>query len=102
MKRTHWGKGSFRLGLVVGFLWSIALFSSGSVHAATNLIANPSLEIQSGVLPLSWQSSSWGTNNAVFTYPVAGPGGTSDKAARVALTSYTTGDAKWYFNDVAV
>ncbi len=67
---------------------------------ATNLIANHSLETASGALPANWQKGSWGTNNAVFTYPVAGIDGT--KAAKVAMTTYSSGDAKWFFDDVII
>ncbi|MBP9710702.1 MAG: PQQ-dependent sugar dehydrogenase [Candidatus Pacebacteria bacterium] len=67
----------------------------------SNLIVNPSLESAavSGD-PTSWLRGGWGTNNRAFTYPVAGP--TSAKSARVEITSYTNGDAKWYFAEVPV
>ncbi|MDP3963130.1 MAG: polysaccharide deacetylase family protein, partial [bacterium] len=66
-----------------------------------NRIANPSLETAatSGD-PQGWFRGRWGTNTAVFTYPVAGLEGA--RAARVALTSRTSGDAKWYFADVPI
>ncbi len=67
---------------------------------ATNLIANHSLEMATGSLPTNWSKGSWGTNNATFTYPVAGVDGT--KAAKVAMTTYTNGDAKWFFDDVVI
>lgn len=67
--------------------------------AEGNLIANPSLENGSTV-PTYWQKGSWGTNTAVFKYPVAGY--RSSRSAWVNITSYTSGDAKWFFNDVAV
>ncbi len=69
--------------------------------APTNLIGNPSLEIvgPSGD-PDQWFRGGWGTNNRRLTYPVPGIDGVS--AARVEITSYTDGDAKWYFADVAV
>ena len=67
----------------------------------SNLIANPSLETAGASgLPLSWNQGGWGANNAAFTYPVTGIDGA--KAAKVAITTYTDGDAKWYFNDVPV
>ena len=68
---------------------------------AGNLIANPSLESQAGLnQPYSWSSSFWGTNNALFTYPVAGY--SSPRAATVQITDYTDGEARWYFDDVPV
>jgi len=66
----------------------------------TNLIVNHSFEVAVGALPQAWASSKWGTNTAVFTYPVPGQDGVS--AARVTVSGYTSGDAKWYFQDVPV
>ncbi len=65
-----------------------------------NLIANHSLETANGANPASWISNKWGTNTTAFTYPVAGQDGA--KGAEVNVTAYTSGDAKWIFNDVAV
>lgn len=71
--------------------------------AVTNAILNPSLEVvdvNSSVLPQYWNTGSWGVNDARFSYPVAGIDGT--KAAQVTITSFSSGDAKWYFQDVTV
>lgn len=71
--------------------------------ATTNLVPNPSLETTNATnpaLPANWTTSSWGTNTPVFTYPVAGNG--SAKAARVAISAYTNGDAKWAFDAQSV
>lgn len=66
-----------------------------------NLISNPSLEMANAQGdPVDWFKGKWGTNTAIFTYPVAGIDGV--KAAKVQLTQYTSGDAKWYFKDVNV
>ncbi len=65
-----------------------------------SLIPNPSLEIASGSSPSSWASGRWGTNTAVFRYPVSGIDGA--KAAEVELTQYATGDAKWYFSEIPI
>jgi glucose/arabinose dehydrogenase len=66
-----------------------------------NLILNPSLETHNlADEPESWFQGGWGLNTAIFTYPV--PGATDDHAAKVEITSYTDGDAKWYFADVPV
>lgn len=51
-------------------------------------------------MPDNWNIGTFGTNNAVFTYPVAGQQGA--KGASVDISTYTDGDGKWYFNDVAV
>ncbi len=78
------------------------LFFGRPVYAATNLIANPSLEIDAdnNGLPDGWFTGSWGTNDAAFSYPVAGSNGVA--AAKVVINNYTSGDAKWYFQDIAV
>jgi len=65
-----------------------------------NLIANPSLETKNGDVPSGWTQGTWGTNDASFEYPVSGHSG--DRAAHVVVSSYTDGDAKWFFDDVKV
>ncbi len=66
-----------------------------------NLIANPSLET-TGIAnnPQSWLRGGWGTNTRTYTYPVAGS--SDSKGAKIEITSYTNGDAKWYFDDVSI
>jgi predicted secreted Zn-dependent protease len=76
------------------------MLSSAVPPPSTNLIVNPSLEVAVGALPQAWASNKWGTNTAVFTYPVAGQSGA--KAAQVTVSGYTSGDAKWFFQDVPV
>jgi hypothetical protein len=69
--------------------------------AQENLLQNPSLEtVGANGDPDGWLRGNWGTNTALFTYPVAGTDGAS--AAKVEITNYTDGDAKWYFADVPV
>jgi peptidoglycan/xylan/chitin deacetylase (PgdA/CDA1 family) len=65
-----------------------------------NLVDNGSLEAADGSRPVRWQSGGWGSNTRSFVYPVAGVGGS--KAARMAISSYTSGDAKWFFEPMAV
>lgn len=66
-----------------------------------NLITNPDLEITDNTgLPQDWIKGRWGTNTTVFEYPVLGVN--SSKAARVSISSYSSGDAKWKFADLAV
>lgn len=69
---------------------------------SNNLITNPSMEVSSpdGKTPLNWFSDDWGTNTKSFSYPVTGFDGV--KAARIDVTQYISGDAKWYFQDVPV
>ena len=63
-----------------------------------NLISNGDLNT-GGDTPDNWFQGGWGDNDRIFTYPVAGSDG---DAARVEITDYTSGDAKWYFADVDV
>lgn len=67
----------------------------------SNIIRNPSLEsVNASGQPINWGKGRWGTNTAVFTFPTSGFHG--NKAAKVELTSHTSGDAKWYFDPVSV
>ena len=64
--------------------------------APANPIANPSLEIAgTSTTPSNWVSSKWGTNTANFKY-VTNDGHTGTKSAKVTVSNYTDGDAKWY------
>lgn len=64
-----------------------------------NLIANPTLSA-STTTPAGWYKGGYGTNTRTLTFPVAG----SDDAyaVQVNVSGYTSGDAKWVFNDVSV
>ena len=83
---------------------TIAVSVSNTTTTNPNLITNPSLETGANPDgsgdPATWQRGKWGTNNAIFTYPVAGFGTT--RAAQVQMTTYADGDAKWYFAPVMV
>jgi peptidoglycan/xylan/chitin deacetylase (PgdA/CDA1 family) len=68
-----------------------------------NLIPNPSLETVSPTVqgnPASWNRGFWGTNTSTFTYPIAGFDGAT--GVRVSMSAFTSGDAKWYSNDITV
>jgi peptidoglycan/xylan/chitin deacetylase (PgdA/CDA1 family) len=67
-----------------------------------NRISNPSLEAvdASTTLPVDWFYGAYGTNDATSTFPVAGYDGAN--AAKVQITNYTDGDAKWFFKDGTV
>jgi peptidoglycan/xylan/chitin deacetylase (PgdA/CDA1 family) len=60
----------------------------------SNLIANPSIE-QGTTSPLSWVSSSWGTNTTVFSYLSTGHTGT--KSLKAETSAYSSGAANWYY-----
>lgn len=67
----------------------------------SNLIQNASLEnVDSQGRPVFWYKGGYGINNRNFTYPIAGF--VSPKAGKIDITSYTSGDAKWYFEEVSV
>jgi len=66
----------------------------------TNLIANPSVETASGTAPAAWHGDGWGTNSHQFSYEPTGMDGS--KSVKTTMTSHTDGDAKWYFDDIAV
>ncbi|MFZ1075284.1 MAG: polysaccharide deacetylase family protein [Minisyncoccia bacterium] len=77
--------------------------SSSVATSGPNLILNPTFAIASASnssIPQNWSQGGWGTNTAVFSYPVAGH--TDGTAAKVQITSYASGDAKWVFDKVAV
>lgn len=68
---------------------------------AGNLIKNRSLEeAAADGTPRFWSAGRWGSNSARFAYPVTGHDG--GRAAAVHVSSRVSGDAKWYFDDVAV
>ncbi|MDP2091058.1 MAG: polysaccharide deacetylase family protein [Candidatus Gracilibacteria bacterium] len=65
-----------------------------------NLVLNSTLEASNGSVPTNWSKGGWGTNVSTYTYPTTGYN--SAKAAKIDVTSYTNGDAKWFFDEVAV
>lgn len=66
-----------------------------------NLILNPGLEMSDVPgKPAYWNTGAWGNNTRAFTYPVTGASGS--RAARVDITAYTSGDAKWYFTPLSI
>lgn len=66
-----------------------------------NLIQNPSFEeSDANGQPVNWLKNIWLNNNAQFIYPVAGYN--SAKAAKIMISNYVSGDAKWFFADVPV
>lgn len=85
--------------VILAGIFSAPFFSSAAT--ASNPIANPGVETAEqtdAATPYAWKRGAWGTNDAIFSYPAPGADGT--KAAKVEITSYESGDAKWYFNDV--
>lgn len=70
--------------------------------AGTNLISNPSVETVGTTTstPKDWISNKWGTNTTSFQY--LNTGKTGSRSVKTTISSYTSGDAKWYFSPVAV
>lgn len=90
----------FHLIKSVGYL-SVDTYSLTEILPdPNNLIPNPSLELGNGNTPDQWTKGRWGTNTTTFSYPTTGYDGA--RGAKIEMTSYNSGDAKWYFNDVAV
>src|SRR4051812_38294002 len=82
-------------------VFSLLLTAAPPLVAATtrgpNLIVNPSFETAGSTgLPANWLKGGYGTNTRTPTYP-ATPSQDGAVAARVSITSYSSGDAKWYF-----
>jgi peptidoglycan/xylan/chitin deacetylase (PgdA/CDA1 family) len=76
------------------------LLTARSSAEAVNLIPNANLETGT-TTPTSWASNKWGTNGATFQYK-KDSGYNSTRSVRVNMSQYSTGDAKWYFEPVAV
>ncbi|HEY6736218.1 MAG TPA: polysaccharide deacetylase family protein [Candidatus Saccharimonadia bacterium] len=76
-------------------------FLGRAMAVGTNLIANPSVEIAAGSGPSGWDMGGWGTNTASLTYDTTGAQDGS-RSLGVSISSYTNGDAKWYFSPVTV
>lgn len=62
------------------------------------IIPNASLETGSASAPTNWQKSNWGTNTPTYQYVNEGHAGT--KSAKVTMSNYTDGDAKWFFDPI--
>lgn len=99
-------KPSWRMFIVTSIfatllLLIIPIIPTGAL--ASNLIVNPLLEQASATdptLPTGWFRGNWGTNRAIFSYPIVGQDGTNGQ--NVQMTAYTSGDAKWAFEHVPV
>lgn len=81
---------------------SQATLAPAAETLGANLIPNPSVENGTGSLPTSWHKGGYGANTRILTYPVAGSGGSGTRAIQVQVSGYSGGDAKWYFDSVAV
>jgi peptidoglycan/xylan/chitin deacetylase (PgdA/CDA1 family) len=82
------------------YIISDEMLAAPSGTEGGNIIANGSLEVNENGAPINWFSNIWGNNTANFSYPVTGVD--SSQAAKVQVTRYTDGDAKWVFAEVPV
>lgn len=64
-----------------------------------NYIPNASFETANGSSPAKWAKNNWGVNTAQFSYETTGRTG---KSAKVTLSAYTSGDAKWFAEPVEI
>ena len=64
-----------------------------------NLVVNSDLETSNGDSPVGWNRGGWGNNTRVLNYPVLGFAG---NGVEVIVSDYVSGDAKWYFDPVAI
>ncbi len=60
---------------------------------------NPSTELGT-TTPTSWNNNTSGVNTSSFTWSTNGH--TGSRSLRTSVTAFTNGDAKWWFNPVAV
>ena len=84
------------LALMIGLLYNQPSTVNADVSLPGNMFANSSVEIDSA----GWNKDKWGTNTTTFTYDSTGHNG--NHSLSTSITKYTSGDAKWYPNAVAV
>jgi peptidoglycan/xylan/chitin deacetylase (PgdA/CDA1 family) len=72
---------------------------SGSKADAAELVPNPSME-SGTTTPTSWNNNTSGVNTSSFTWSTNGH--TGSRSLRTNVSAFTSGDAKWWFNPVAV
>ncbi len=65
----------------------------------TGVISNGSVEQSpDGNTPSGWITNSWGVNTPTFSYENDGHDGS--KSVKTSISSYTSGDAKWYYKPI--
>lgn len=94
-------KITYIISLVILISAGVISMTARAVAETTNLISNYSVEDSTSTgIPTDWNKGGYGTNVRTLTYPVSGYN--SSKAIKVDISSYTSGDAKWYFSDIPV
>ncbi len=66
----------------------------------TSNVPNNSVEEATNDIPNSWHTNTWGVNSPTFTY--LNTGHTGSHSVKTEITSYTSGDAKWYYDAQSV
>src|SRR6266536_1417867 len=97
-------KRIFSLGSAVLLAVSLVIGTFGPVLAHSgNEISNPSVETadSTGAQPQDWLKGGWGSNTRSLSY-VSGGAQDGARSLKTEITSYTNGDAKWFFKPVAV
>ncbi|MBC7504105.1 PQQ-dependent sugar dehydrogenase, partial [Candidatus Gracilibacteria bacterium] len=81
---------------------SVNMYLNNGVINPGNLIQNPGLESNTLFVdnPDNWIQGWFGNNDQIWTYPIFGDN--SQKAGRVEITRFVSGDAKWAFDPVSV
>ncbi len=81
---------------------SVNMYLNNSQGTIGNLIKNPGMELNTVLpdTPDNWIKGWFGNHDQVWTYPVLGDA--SQRAAKVEITRYVSGDAKWAFDPVSV
>lgn len=69
--------------------------------AATNLIANPSVENGNRVMPNDWSREKYGRNVSVFYYDHQN-GYHENKSLSIDVIQYVTGHSGWFFSPVLI
>ncbi|OHA18019.1 MAG: hypothetical protein A2836_01855 [Candidatus Taylorbacteria bacterium RIFCSPHIGHO2_01_FULL_45_63] len=72
------------------------------ISGALAWINNSSLEndLDNNNVPDGWTGSKSGNNTATFSYPVAGANGS--RVAKINVSAYKNGEAKWIFNEIPI
>jgi peptidoglycan/xylan/chitin deacetylase (PgdA/CDA1 family) len=77
-----------------------ASLTAGAPPLPTALPPNGSFEQATGDAPSGWAKEGWGNNTRSFSYATQGRTGT--KSAKVTVSNYVDGDAKWAFTPLAL
>ncbi len=76
----------------------VSLSETTVTPTAPGTIPNGSFEEISGTGPANWNASAWGNNTAIHEY--MNEGRTGSKSAKVTISNYVDGDAKWFANPI--